>query len=988
MLGEHMSQPDHDFTAALEFPRPHVTADAARECAAIRYGLRGEVKELGSQQDRNFRFTAATGRYLLKFANPSFSYAELEAQNLAMQQLALHGIAAPAPIASLNSQFLEGSGTGDDPYVRLATFVEGEPLTECGYLSDLTIAEMGRLAAATDLALHDLDHPGLDRDLQWDMRNASAVVHQLSGYIGNEAQRERVLAATRHAWATIDELAPSLRRQPIHADLTDDNVVCSRGEDGRLHPFGVIDLGDVTRSWLVAEIAVTCSSILHHNRHHPLSITHAVAAYNSMLELTNNEIRAIWPLIIARGAVLAVSGEYQVAVDPQNDYARNNLAHEWLVFDIATEMPSAVATRALLDALGRPGVPVEEGTGSVNQASEEPSAVPEPILPMCTTFGIVDLSPTSSTHDDGAWLDPNIEDRAFREAKRRDGVAIARYGEYRLSRSGVLSTSEPATYSLGVEIAAPQGCPIVAPLSATVSDVGRYSVSLSTAVGDIRIEGFKPSVTAGTDLQPGDVIGTTPRGQHKRLWVQLCTDSGIQAPRFVPPSQATAWRDVCPDPSPLFGFDCAAPPTRDHDWLARRSQVLSVVSHHYYREPPRIERGWGSFLIDSHARSYLDMCNNVSSVGHSHPRIAEAAHRQWRLLNTNSRFHYATITEYAERLTALMPPGLDTVLLVNSGTEAVDLAIRVAQIYTGRETLVALDESYHGWSKAADAVSASTADNPIAATTRPYWTRFLATPNSYRGDYRGPDSVHGYLGAAHEAVALWAAQAPIAGFIAEPVFGNGGGILLPDGYLAGIYSLIRSYGGLCIADEVQVGGGRLGHYFWGFEQQGVVPDIITIAKPFGNGQPLGAVITRREIADRLAGQGALFSSAGGSPVSARIGIEILDIIRDERLQANAAGVGDYLKQRLLDLAMTHPLVGHVHGMGLYLGLELVDDHESLTPAAAKTAAICDRLRELGIIDQPAGDRFNVLKIKPPLCLTKEAADFYVDTLAGVLDNGW
>ena len=200
--------------------------------------------------------------------------------------------------------------------------------------------------------------------------------------------------------------------------------------------------------------------------------------------------------------------------------------------------------------------------------------------------------------------------------------------------------------------------------------------------------------------------------------------------------------------------------------------------------------------------------------------------------------------------------------------------------------------------------------------------------------------------------------------------------------------MIRARGGVCIADEVQVGYGRLGHYFWGFEQQGVVPDIITIAKGMGNGQPLGAVITSREIADALENEGYFFSSAGGSPVSCVVGLSVLDIMRDERLQENARDTGDYLKARLEALGQRFPLVGAVHGMGLYLGLEFVRDRETLEPATEETAAICDRLLDLGVIMQPTGDHLNVLKIKPPLCLSRDSADFFAAMLEKVLSDGW
>ena len=265
--------------------------------------------------------------------------------------------------------------------------------------------------------------------------------------------------------------------------------------------------------------------------------------------------------------------------------------------------------------------------------------------------------------------------------------------------------------------------------------------------------------------------------------------------------------------------------------------------------------------------------------------------------------------------------------------------------------------------------------------------KLVAAPNSLRGTHRGPDSAAAYLADLDaELAALDASGIEVAGYIAEPVFGNAGGLMLPDGYLAGVYERIRARGGVCIADEVQVGYGRLGHYFWGSEQQDVVPDVITVAKAMGNGQPLGAVITRREIAESFAAEGSFFSSAGGSPVSAVVGLTVLDVMRDEGLQQNAATVGDHLAARLRELGDRHPLVGAVHGMGLYLGMELVLDRERLTPATTEAALVCERMLAEGCIVQPTGDYKNVLKIKPPLCITRESADRFVEALDLVLST--
>lgn len=413
----------------------------------------------------------------------------------------------------------------------------------------------------------------------------------------------------------------------------------------------------------------------------------------------------------------------------------------------------------------------------------------------------------------------------------------------------------------------------------------------------------------------------------------------------------------------------------------RRDAHLAEVQEHYYAEPPQIERGWKNYLVSTEPRVYLDMVNNVTSIGHADEGLANVVAQQMRRLNTNSRFHYEGVARFAEELAATLPDPLDTVFLVNSGSEAVDLAIRVAMAATGRTDIVAVREAYHGWTYASDAVSTSIADNPNALETRPNWVHTVAAPNSYRGIYRDAEASK-YGPEAAQFIRKMKAQP--AGFLGEAWYGNAGGVELPEGYLREVYAAIRDRGGLAIADEVQVGYGRLGEWFWGFESQDVVPDIVAVAKSMGNGFPLGAVITSQAVAARYREGGYFFSSTGGSPVSSAVGSYVLAQVTQPEFRASVRTVGAHLRRELERLGERYSLLGTVHGSGLYLGAEFVRDRASRTPATEETAWICDALLAEGVIMQPTGDYQNVLKIKPPLCVTREDADFFVAALDRVL----
>lgn len=966
----------------IETPRPDVTAQEAAAILETFYGLTGPIVELGSQQDRNYLIDAPEGRFVLKICRADYATVELEAQNAAMMHLAgkAGSPRVPMPQRARNGDDILFLAVGGVDYqVRLLNYLDGEPLTRRKHLSRQTIAALGDLAGRLARNLADFSHPGLVRELQWDLRRAGPVALHLLSSVTDQAQRDRIAKVMVGAVKRIQPLAPALRVQAIHHDVTDDNVVARPDANGRMIADGVIDFGDVLEGWLVADLAVTCAALLHHADGDAFAILPAVRAFHAVHPLTEPEARALWPLIVARAGILAASGQMQLSIDPDNDYVKANLAHELEIFDVAASTPYELMDIAILEATG---------FGAAPAALPVMGALLPGIQPEAIRFA--DFSVTSRALAEDNWASAQTEIRVMEHTARETGIAIARYGEYRLTRTEVLSPREPESLALHLAVCLPAGFQAAAPWAGRIERQANRTLLVGETLV-LHLDGLTPVHEAGMAVEAGEPLGTITgeAGHFGHLAIQLSRSAALVPPLFARPGQAYAWMQLCPSPSALIGLNCDAPALASTDLMERRQQSFAAVQKNYYREPPQIERGWREHMFDTRGRSYLDMLNNVTIAGHGHPRIAAVAGHQWSLLNTNSRFHYAGVAEFSERLAALAPDGLDTVLLVNSGSEAVDLALRLAWAASGAKNIVSLLEAYHGWTVASDAVSTSIADNPAALSTRPAWVHPVLSPNTYRGPYRGPESGAAYAQHVEQMIERLDQRGErLAGFISETVYGNAGGIPLPDGYLARVYDLVRSRGGLCIADEVQVGYGRLGHYFWGFEQQGVVPDIISIAKGMGNGHPLGAVITRREIADRLEQEGYFFSSSGGSPVSCAIGMTVLDIMRDEGLQDNARVVGDHLKARLDALCQRHAIAGAVHGMGLYLGLEFVRDRETLAPATNETAAICDRLLDFGILMQPTGDHLNVLKIKPPLCLSVEAADYFADMLDRVLTDGW
>ena len=950
-------------------PCPQVGPEQAAQLLGQHYGLAGTLQSLGSQQDLNYRVDSPRGRFVLKICRGDYAAVELQAQHAALNSL--QGVRVPEVIKALNGEeLLTVTLDGQTLHLRVLDYIDGQPLTHLPHLGRRVIAGFGELCGRMSLALADFAHPGLERTLQWDPRHAAELIAHLLATLPELPHRAELEQVAAQVEARIRPLAEQLPWQAVHMDITDDNVVWQRDAARQWQVEGVIDFGDLVHTWRIADLSVTCAALLHHAEGDPFAILPAIQACHEVTPLQRAELQALWPLIVARAAVLVLSSEQQQRLDPDNAYLLKNAEHEWEIFHVATSVPFELMDAAILRSVGE----------DLPAVASEAFA---PLLPglVGREFALIDLGVLSPHFEAGNWEHAGIDRRLLDEAAAVHRLAASRYGQYRLSQTCPDSAVEPATFPLHVELHLPHGTLLEVPFAGTLQHGADGLLSVQGVAMSLRLWGVNTVLNAGALLVEGQVLGEV----HAPLTVQLCR-AELEPPLFCTPSRALAWQALCPSPATLLGLACDAEPELDPEaLLARRDASFARSQKHYYVDPPRIERGWRNHLIDMQGRSYLDMLNNVAVLGHGHPRMAAVAARQWSLLNTNSRFHYAAIAEFSERLLALAPEGMDRVFLVNSGTEANDLAIRLAWAYSGGRDMLSVLEAYHGWSVAADAVSTSIADNPQALGSRPDWVHPVTAPNTYRGEFRGPDSAPDYVRSVeHNLAKIAASKRQLAGFICEPVYGNAGGISLPAGYLQQVYGLVRAQGGVCIADEVQVGYGRMGHCFWGFEEQGVVPDIITMAKGMGNGQPLGAVITRRDIAEALEAEGYFFSSSGGSPVSCRIGMAVLDVMAEEKLWENAQVVGGHFKARLEELIDLYPLVGAVHGSGFYLGLELVRDRQTLEPATEETALLCDRLRELGIFMQPTGDYLNILKIKPPMVTSKRSVDFFVDMLSKVL----
>lgn len=469
--------------------------------------------------------------------------------------------------------------------------------------------------------------------------------------------------------------------------------------------------------------------------------------------------------------------------------------------------------------------------------------------------------------------------------------------------------------------------------------------------------------------------------EHHFITERPAWDLLYQLIKINPIKAQDAFRKAC-------GFEGVIKENDYSDLLKVRQEKIGRNLSIGYKDKLKIVKGALQYLYDDQGRTFVDCVNNPSHVGHCHPVVVRRMQKQIASLNTNTRYLNDTIIEYAEKLTATLPPALSVCYFVNSGSEANDLAIRMSRHYTKQKDVIVLDHAYHGTSTVAMEMSPYKFDSKGGFGKMP-WIHKAINPDLYRGPYQYGDANAGEKYAADVQRIIedlkTEGKAP-AVFICETLLGVGGQIPLPENYLKTAYQYVRAAGGVCIADEVQVGFGRIGEHFWGFELQDVVPDIVVLGKPIGNGHPLAAVIVTNEIADAFNNGLEYFNTFGGNPVSMTAGLAVLDVIQEEEMQQHALEVGNHLMNGLRNLMAKHPIISDVRGHGLFIGAEMVKDPITMEPAVAEIDRVVEKMKEKGYLLSTDGPLHNVLKIKPPMPFNKQNADEMIALLDQTLSE--
>ena len=991
------SAPDSRSLSVLEAKAPTFSLAEAEGIAKRIFGVMGSARALVSERDQNFHLRTHDGRdYVLKIANPAEDPAVLDFQTQALLHIARVNPELPVPhlvTATEGAPSCVVDGADGGRFItRLLSYLPGELLGQV-QPSRALLRDVGASAARLGQALRGYFHPDARHELPWDLTQGP-LLRERTHCIDDPEIRRRVEGVLDRLAEQVLPALEGMRAQVIHNDVSCMNTLV---EGDRV--VGVIDFGDLIHAPLVCDLAVPISELIVEVED-PFGVAMEIAAgYCAVEPLTAEEIAVIFDLVAARTAMAITISAWRVGDHPENhDYITAGVDEHKTMLDWLSDQRSDFFHACLRNACGLP-------------ASVNAPRVADWLVANANAMGpiferdLAQLRKRVLSNEQARKLRSNTGPGAVGFFAEID-VGLHPYGAPGCGAPAAGDPSESVALHLGTDLFAACGTAIRAPLAGVVhrlapvkSKQGLRDLILEHNVADgicfYTCYGNLAGEASG-DFRLGDSVGKGDRiGRVSdcgaAIHFQILTDpleipGGF--PRVCEPDKWAVWRDLSPDPNAILGIPHEAFAPQEDELevlLARRVERLGPGLSLFYDRPLHAVRAHGVWLIDASGRAFLDVYNNVPQVGHCHPAVVEALSRQAATLNTNTRYVYKSVLEYADRLSATMPGNLSVCMFVCSGSEANDLAWRLAKAHTGNDGGIVMEDAYHGTTEAVNDLSPAElqpgeSPAPHIATVPP--------PDGYRGPHRRdePGFAERYADHLDDVIASLAerGRAPAA-FYLDLILCSNGIMEPPPGYLRAAFAKVRAAGGLCVADEVQSGFGRTGAHFWGFEAHGVIPDIVTLGKPIGNGYSMAAVVTTPEIVRSLVGHSEFFSTTGGNTVACAVGIAVLDVLEREKLRENADLVGAYLRSGLESLVDRHPLIGDVRGAGLFIGVELVRNRKTLEPAKEETHAIVNGMREDGVLVGIEGVHHNILKLRPPLVFSKANADQLIAALDRALD---
>jgi 4-aminobutyrate aminotransferase-like enzyme/Ser/Thr protein kinase RdoA (MazF antagonist) len=991
------------------------------------WGLEGSLMQLDGEYDLNFSVATPTEQFVLKVMRPGCEQALVDMQCLSLEHLHQQSLPTQVPVPQVIIT-LEGQNftvyhdpQGKPRIVWLVSKFEGLNYAHFQPKSGVLIHQLGSYMGHMSAQLESFNHAYLKRDFKWNLMQSGWIEAEL-GCIEN-LDRKEIITTIVEQFKALETDLNNLPQQCIHNDVNDYNILVQGSLNQAPYISGIIDLGDMCLAPRVCDLAIAGAYIVLDQTQPEQALAQLVAGVHSSAPLTAIEVALVWPLLRMRLAVSVVNSTLMALDNPDDPYITISQGPAWAFLQNHRMSGGLIEARLRFAC----GLPLNTAAKPTLAWLSEHSGAFFPLLGADIDLNqapMVDLSVEGSSipqdpfsiqpHEAQQLINPNLQ------------LALGYYLEPRLVytdkafKNGSWPSSNRRTVHLGLDIFAPAGTALHAPLAAKVEAIDNRQANLDYG-GVVILRHQSPrgddfyslyghlnpsSVTqlkVGQELSAGDVFAHLGEPSHNGGWdphvhVQLALSiegMGYDWPGAVDPDDINLWQSVCPNPSLLLNLNHDvtqySPPSKDQAQQVRQDHFGQNLKLSY-AEPVMFLRGWRHYLFDEWGRPYLDAYNNVPHVGHAHPRVAQVAAEQLVRINTNSRYLHPSRSAFAEQVLSHMPSELSVCYFVNSGSEANELALRLARAHTGAKQIITPQHGYFGNTTGTVDISAYKFASPRAKAgglSQPDWVHLVDVADDYRGQYRRDDKAAGELYAqqvAQHIATLKTNGEQLAGFIAETFPSVGGQIVPPPDYLQHVYKHVRSAGGLCIADEVQTGLGRLGDFYFGFEQQQVVPDVVVLGKPIGNGHPIGVVVTRPAIAASFAHGPEFFSTFGGSNLSCVVGTEVLRIIEDEQLMNNAHDMGKLLFAGLRKLQKEHACIGDVRGFGLFVGVDLVSDPDSREPATQIADYVKNRMCEERILMGSEGPDDNVLKIRPPLTIGAEDVNHVLHMLAKVLQE--
>ncbi len=1001
----------------------HLSNEQAEELCFKNYGIKGKASPLPGELDHNFKIVSDNKRFILKINRPGTDPAYLDFQ----EELLLHiqykkpSFKYPSIIQTVSGE--NSFGILDDENknrnIRMLEWIPGRLWSAVNPQPDNLRFSLGEVCGELTSLLQDFNHPKAIRVFDWDIAQASWTFDYL--HLFSNEEKDCIGFFTKK-FEKIQPQYKKFRKSVVHNDANDNNIIVN---NDLINPNveTVIDYGDAACTQTINDLAV---AIAYASMDHPDPLSAAlpiISGYHSKFPLLEEELEVLYVLIAMRLVISITKSAINKEKEPENIYLQISDKQAWSLlykwknihpdlvhcfFRVACGLIPLTQEKIFSDWVAGNSFSVKDlfPTIQYNQIQQPDLGIGSLYLGNFTSY----QNNTDFHYKINQLLEHN-PDTLFA------GGYLEPRPVYSTSAFKIEGNNGPEyrTYHLGMDFWLKENTAIHAICDAEVfgfvdnnkdKDYGptiilKHSInddhSFYTLYGHLS-KASLVSLKKGKKIKKGEKIaelgnsfenGNWPPHLHFQIILDMF-DQSTNFPGVCSPTQLAVWSSVCPDPGVIFNSKKLSTTSVENknELVEERKKHLGKSLSLSYNEPLKILRGEMQYLMDETGRRYLDTVNNVAHVGHEHSRVVKAGQNQMALLNTNTRYLHDNIIHFAKELCKTLPKELSVIHFVNSGSEANELAMRMAEAYTKQKNIIALEVGYHGNTGRCIDISSYKFDGK-GGTGKPAHTHIVPLPDSFRGKYQGSYAETGKQYATHvkeKIDEIKKAGSGLSAFIAESIVSCGGQIVLPDNYLKTAYAYVREAGGICIADEVQVGFGRTGKKFWGFELQNVVPDIVTMGKPIGNGHPLAAVACTQEIADAFANGMEYFNTFGGNPVSCAIGLEVLKVIQEEKLQENALLVGEYLKASLKKLQAHYPILVDVRGEGLFLGIEFCEANK--IPATEKTAYLTNRMKTYGILMSIDGPQNNVLKIKPPMCFNKENAANLLDIFERILKENF